>query len=205
MELIELKNSDHRDMPAPLIEQLDYIPGVWINGNCYWLKNSSEKVIYDEEVIVKVKQEQIHLKIRFFNLYVSNHSSKIKEMKVLTIHHCSHISPDQFSFVSPVENVVFHLTDKNVYLVNGQSNGVGIVEYSIQPYRKVFTDQVWNCQEKGNLKYQPMAKGDPASILAMKIFIKPYETVKISTWSIKGKSKNELILLDKALLATRKG
>ena len=203
IKLTEPKNNDHRVLPTTPLEQLEFIPGVWLNGNCFWLQNSGEKVIYDEEVIVKVKQEQIHSKIRFFNLYVSNHSSKIKEMKVLATYHCSHVSPDQFSFVSPAENVIFHLTNKNVYLVNGHCNGTGIMEYSIQPHWKVFTDQVWNCQKKGKLKYQPMAKGDSSSILAMKVSIKPHETIKISTWSIKGKNKNELISLDKALLANK--
>jgi hypothetical protein len=203
IKLSEPKNIDKRTLRKGTVEFLEYIPGIWLDGKSYWLHNSGEKVLYEEEIIVKVKQEQVHSKIRYLNLYVSNHSSKIKEMKILVMYHYSHAAPEQFSFVSPTENVIYHLANKHVYMVNGQCNGIGIKEYTIQPYWNVFTDRIWSCLEKGSLRYQPMAKGHSANIIAMKVSIEPHETVKFSTWSIKGKSKSELISLDKALLANR--
>jgi hypothetical protein len=205
IKLTEPKNNDKRIGLKSSLEFLECIPGIWLDGNCYWLHNSGEKVIYEEEIIVKVKQEQVHSKIRLFNLYVSNHSSKMKDIKILVMHHYPHASGEQFSFVSPTENVIYHLANKHVYIVNGQCNGIGMKEYTIQPHWNVFTDRIWSCLEKGSLRYQPMAKGHSASIIAMKVSIEPHETAKISTWSIKGKSKSELISLDKALLANRKG
>jgi hypothetical protein len=182
-------------------EQLEYIPGIWLNGKCYWMQDSDEKILYDEEIIVRVKQEKFHSKIRFFNLYVSNHSNSIKDLKVLAMYHYSFASSEQFSFVSPSENVIFHLANKNIYLVNGLCNGVGISDYTIHPYWNVFTDRIWSSLEKGTLKYQPMSKGHSASILAMKLSVKPHETAKICTWSIQGTEKSELISLDTSLLS----
>lgn len=201
IELTEPKNDDNQIIHNVSLETLEYTPGIWVDGNCYWLHNSGEKVIHEKEIIVKVKQEQIHSKICLLNLYVSNHSNKMKDIKILVMHHCPYAFLEQFSFVSPTENVIYHLANKDIYMINGQCNGIGVKEYTIQPHWNVFTDQIWSCLEKGSLRYQPMAKGHSASIIAMKVSIKPHGAARISTWSIKGKSKNELISLDKALLA----
>jgi hypothetical protein len=182
------------------IAQLHYTPGIWVNGNYYWLQTSSEKIMYEEEISLTVKQEQIHSKIRFNHMNVTNHSKQSKELKILAMHHHSRISQDHFTFVSPKDQVIFHLANKEVFLVNGQFNGVGLNEYTIQPYWNVFTDKIWSSQEKGNLKYQPMGKGAAASIFTLKAEVKPHQTIKLHTWAIKGASKREIMALDQALL-----
>lgn len=199
----DIKNNFHFIPRYSQIEQLEYIPGLWINGKTYWLQDSAEKVIYDESVIMNVKQEEIHSKIHLFHHFLSNHSSEKKIIKVLGMHHYSNMLKDQFTFSAPSENVIFHHIAPHLYLVNGQCDGVGIKEYTIQPFWNLFTDQMWSSQEKGCLKFQPLAKGHCASVMAMCLTLNPHETVKLSTWNIKGNTKNEILSLNHALLKNR--
>ncbi|MDP4085222.1 MAG: hypothetical protein Q8934_11490 [Bacillota bacterium] len=203
INITELKNNSHFVPRFTELEQLDYIPGIWINGKSYWLQDSTEKVIYDEAVMLNVKQEQIHSKIRLFNHFISNHSDEQKELKVLGMHHYSNLSKEQFTFIAPAENVIYHLNNSQIFLVNGQYGTAGIKDYTIQPFWNVFTDEMWSNQEKGILKFQPLAKGHCASVLTFDITLNPHETVKLSTWNIKGKTKRELLTLNKALLKNR--
>lgn len=180
--------------------QLHYTAGIWVNGKYCWLQNTNEKIIYDEQIIVKVRTVQPHSKIQFNHLYVSNHSNKAKKLKVLAMHHHSRISQEQFTFASPKDKVIFHLANKEMFLVNGHSNGIGMKEYTVQPYWNVLTDKIWSSQENGHLKYQPMSKGPAVSIFTIEAEIKPHETIKMNTWNIKGSSIADLIMLDRALL-----
>lgn len=181
------------------IETLQFIPGLWVNGKYYWLQNCTEKVLYDEELIIKVKQEQAHSKIRLCHIYVSNLSGHEKEIKVLAMHYCSNINQDNLTFISPTDNRIFHHTNKHVFLVNAQNDGIGLKEYTVMPQWYAYTDQIWSSPSTGSLKYQPMAKGPAASIFAMKACIQQQETCKMLTWTITGSSKNELLSMDQAL------
>jgi hypothetical protein len=183
-----------------IVEQLQFVPGIWVNGQYFWMNSSMEKVIYEEELVVKVKQEQIHSKIRFSNIYVSNHSNREKEIKILVMHQYPNPSHEQLTFISPLDNRIFHLANKNVYMVNGQYEGKGLKEYTTMAQWNVFTDQIWNSLRKGTLKYQPMAKGLAASIFTIKMTIGPHQTNKVNTWAISGNNKSEVISLEQALL-----
>jgi hypothetical protein len=180
--------------------QLSFTPGIWVNGKYEWLQNCNEKILYQEQIIMKVKQEQIHSKIHLSHVYVSNHSHTPKKVKILALHHHSQISQENFTFSSPREQVIFYYDQNEMFLVNGNSRGMGMEEYTIQPYWNVLTDKIWSCLEKGNLKYQPMAKGPAASIFTLETEVKPHESIKFDTWVIKGKNKLELMRLDQALL-----
>ncbi|MGG1677415.1 hypothetical protein ACIFOT_16890 [Neobacillus sp. NRS-1170] len=182
------------------IEFLQFIPGIWVNGKYYWFHNCAEKVIFDEELIVKVKNEPIHSKIRFSSVYVSNHSNHKKEIKVLAMHHYANIKQDNLTFVSPTDNRIFHVADNGVFLVNSKFEGVGMKEYTTIPQWSAYTDQIWSSLHKGSLKYQPMAGGPAASIFAIKMSLEQHETKKMSTWTISGTSKNELISMEQGLL-----
>lgn len=182
-----------------LNDTLQFIPGIWVNGQYYWLQNRTEMVLYDEEIIIKVKQEQLHSKIRFYHIYVSNHSMQTKDIKVLAMHHFSNVSQDNITFISPIDDRIFHHTKKNVYLVNGLFKGDGLTEYTAIPQWYAYTDQIWNSLQKGSLKYQPIAKGPAASIFAIKMSIHQQETSKMNTWTITGTSKNELLAMEEGL------
>jgi hypothetical protein len=182
------------------IAQLHYTPGIWVNGKYYWLQNSREKIMYEEGISFTVKENQIHTNIRLNQVHVTNHTNQAKKVKVLTMHHHSRISQEHFTFASPKDQVIFHLADKEVFLVNGRVNGNGLNEYTIQPYWNIFTDKIWSNQEKGYLKYQPMAKGAAASIFSLAADVNPHQTVNLHTWAIKGTGKREVFKLNQALL-----
>lgn len=200
INLTEQQKNLQTSNPQLPIEKLQFVPGIWVNGKYLWLQNCTEKVIYDEELIIKVKQEQIHSKIRLSNVYVSNHGNQSKEIKILAMNHFLNVGQDHFTFVSPTDRHIFHHANKKVFLVNARYNHSGINEYTTIPLWKAYTDQIWSSLQKGNLNYQPMVKGSAASIFSIKTSIAPHETSKMTTWTISGSSKNELISMEQALL-----
>ncbi|MFB5195466.1 hypothetical protein ACE198_11185 [Neobacillus sp. KR4-4] len=187
---------------SPLFPQetLQFIPGLWVNGKYVWLQDCKEKVLHNEEIIIKVKEEQIHSKIRYSSVYLSNHSKEMKEIHVLAMHYYPIVIQDNLAFVSPVDKRIFHHANNNIYLVNGEHNGVGMKEYTAMPQWKVFTDQIWNSLHKGSLNYLPMAKTPASSIFSIKMSLDPQENGKMNTWTITGSNKNELLSLEQALL-----
>jgi len=200
MNLIELQKNQQTPKPKLPSDILQFVPGIWVNGQYLWLQNCTEKVIYDEELIIIVKQEQIYSNIRFSSIYVSNHGNQTKEIKVLAMHYFLNVGQDHLVFVSPIDHHIFHHANKKVFLVNAQQNESDRIEYTAIPLWNAYTDQIWGSIQKGNLKYQPMAKGPAASIFAVKMSIAPHETNRMNTWTITGSSKNELISMEKALI-----
>ncbi|MEH7074044.1 hypothetical protein [Neobacillus drentensis] len=201
MKLIEqLQNQKPTYSQQLSQDALQLIPGIWVNGKYFWLQNSMEKVLNEEELIIKVKQEHPHSKIRYSSIYISNHGKESKEVKILAMHYHPIVIHDQLAFVSPTDSMIFHLANKNIYLVNGACNGMGMKEYTAMPQWNAFTDQIWSSLPKGTLNYHPMAKGPAASIFSMKMKIGPHEIGKMSTWTITGSNKNELLSLEHALM-----
>ncbi|WP_066064231.1 hypothetical protein [Neobacillus soli] len=199
INLTESQKSNQYLMDQLPTETLQFIAGMWINGKYLWLHDCTEKVIYEEEIIIKVKEEQPHSKIRLSTVYVSNHSKQTKEIKVLAMHHYSPVCQDNLTFVSPLDHHIFHHGNKRMFLVNAKHEGAGMKEYTAVPKWNVYTDRIWSSLQKGSLTYQPMAKGPAASVFAMKMSTAPHGTSKMSTWTITGADKNELISIEQAL------
>lgn len=200
MNLAERKNNKKSYARNAPIEQLQLIPGLWVNGNCFWMQDQAEKVIYEEGLVMKVKQEQLHSRIRFSTVYVSNYSNQKKEVRILTMHQYPNPTGEQLTFVSPTDNRIFHLANKTVYMVNGQYNGIGMRDSTVMPQWNAFTDQIWSSLKKGCLKYQPMVKGLAASIFMEYLTLDSHETKKMNTWTIWGTSKDEVQSIERALL-----
>ncbi|MCM3725119.1 hypothetical protein M3226_05325 [Neobacillus cucumis] len=196
----ELQNTKHNSSLEPAMESLQFVPGVWLNGKYIWLQDTMEKALYDEALVIKVKQEQIHTKINLSSVFVSNHSHITKHIHILGMHHFLNVGQENLTFVSPIENHIIHHANTQVYIVNGHCNQASMKEFTTVPLWNAYTDRIWSSLKKGNLKYQPMAKGPAASIFKMTTSIEPRQTRKMATWTISGASKNELILLEKALL-----
>jgi len=182
------------------IDPPQFVPGLWVNGKYLWLQETMEKVLYDEALVVKVKQELIHSKINLSSVYISNHSQQTKKIQILAMHHFLNGGQDNLTFVSPIENHIIHHVDNQVFLVNGHCHYSTRKEYTVVPLWNAYTDRIWSSIPKGSLKYQPMAKGPAASVFTLSTTIEPHQTRKMDTWVICGSNKNELILLEKALL-----
>lgn len=199
MNLIE-EQSNKETTSHQSSETLLFIPGIWVNRKYHWLQNCTEKVIYEEELTLNVKHDQVHSKIRVAHIFVSNHSNHIKSVKVLGMHHFANVGKDHLTFVSPMEHRIFHHSNKQVYLVSGHFQESELKECTTTPLWNTYTDQIWNSLQTGTLKYQPMAKGPAASIFSIKIDLQPHETTRLNTWTIRGSQKNELIGMEEALL-----
>ena len=183
-------------------ERLIATPGIWINGKTYWLHNEREKSILEEGISIHVKQRTPHSKISYLDIYISNHERKEKQLKLLMMHQHENQLKEHFSFVSPVEKVIYHLAGQNVYLVNGSFNGEQISQCTIQSQWNFYKNTYWDCLEKGILKYQPMVKGIAVSLYSFKIDLQGRETVKSSSWIISGKNKSEILDLNACFLKT---
>jgi hypothetical protein len=183
-----------------LLPQLQLVIGIWINGQTYWLHNQNEKIITKEKLTVKIKQENIFSKIRNSYIFITNHDELEKNVKIVMMHRYVHASKDHLAFISPKEQVIFHLANKKVFLVNGQYEGQVIQQATIQPFWSMNSDYMWSNQSKGMLKYQPMAKGIAVSMFTLNLCIPSHETKKASTWTIQGEAKRELLNVNEALL-----
>ncbi|MFL6559580.1 MAG: hypothetical protein ACJ8MO_26135 [Bacillus sp. (in: firmicutes)] len=203
MNITEKDNPKQTPLHQLTSETLQFIPGLWVNGKYYWLHDCTEKVFNEEEIVIKVKQEQYHSKICFSTVYISNHSMEAKEVKILALHYYPNVTQDSLAFVSPTDNRIFHLVNKDIFLINAEYDGAGLKEYTSMPQWNVYTDKIWSSLQKGNLNYIPMAKGPAASIFAIKMAIAPHGISKMNTWTITGSNKNELISMEQALLLKR--
>jgi hypothetical protein len=182
------------------LPQLQMDVGIWIDGYTHWLHNQNEKLITSEKLTVKVKQEFTFSKVKSSHIYITNHNNTEINFKLLIMHRYTRASKDHFSFISPSDQVIFHLANKKVFLINGQYEEQAIKQATIQPFWNMNTDQMWKCTKKGLLKYQPMAKGSAVSIFTLDISVPPHETKKASTWTVQGESKSELLNVNQTLL-----
>jgi hypothetical protein len=182
------------------LPQLQLVIGIWINGQTYWLHNQSEKIITNEKLTVKIKQENIFSKIRNSLILMTNHDQLEKNVKIVLMHRYTHASKDHLAFISPTDQVIFHLANKKVFLVNGKCEGQAIQQATIQPFWSINTGYMWSCENKGTLKYQPMAKGIAVSMFTFNLSIPSHETRMASTWTIQGEAKSELLNVNEALL-----
>ncbi|WP_462412223.1 hypothetical protein [Neobacillus sp. Marseille-QA0830] len=185
------------------VEHLHFVPGIWVNEKYYWLYNSTEKVIYDEALILNMKQEHIHSKIHLSKIIVSNHGNQDKDIKIMGMHYFPNIDQEHLTFISPTDKHIFHHNGEDVFLVNGQTADEGVSQYTTIPIWNAFTDQIWNSLETGSLKYQPMAKGPAVSIFALNLKVERHSTKKVNSWAIAGVSRNEVISMEQALLKKR--
>ncbi|MCM3665574.1 hypothetical protein M3204_14250 [Mesobacillus subterraneus] len=174
--------------------------GLWIDGKIYWLGNASEKLLPFDELSIKVKQANIHSKVEFFDIFVTNHAKSCKQAKLILIQRHAETANEHLSFVSPNEDVIFHIADKRIYLVNGMNSSGRMKQCTVQPVWNISTERLWNCRESGKLNYQPMAKGAAASVFSLDLNMGPRETQKSSCWMIEGTEKNTVVNLNNMLL-----
>ncbi len=191
---------DNEAKCEPVRKPWIFNPGIWVDGKVYWLGNRTEKLLPQEELSVKIKQANVHSKIEFFDIYVTNHSKNQKKAKLILMQLFADGAKEQFSFVSPNETAIYHFVDKKIYLVNGLNNNSLMKQCTVQPIWNVSTERLWNSMDTGRLSYQPMAKGAAASLFSLDLTMYPRETRKSSCWIIEGTEKNAVEYLNKLLL-----
>jgi hypothetical protein len=174
--------------------------GVWIDGKIFWVKNGKEKLIPEKSISIKINQRSIHSKIKFLDIFVTNHTEKLREIKLIVMHSFDNFAQDDLTFFSPVEKVIYHIGKRAMYLVNGQMNGTLMNDYTIQPVWNVYTEKFWDCRSMGKLKYQPMSHGPSNSLFTLNMKLPASKTHRANTWMITGNSKDELMLLNRAVL-----
>ncbi|MDF1510554.1 hypothetical protein PZE06_20690 [Robertmurraya sp. DFI.2.37] len=174
-------------------------PGIWIGGKIYWLRDSREKLISEENISVIVKERSIHSKTKIHEMFIKNHGEQIRDIKVLFVHHHPEISREVLTFVAPVEKAIFHVMNPLLYLVNGYCQGKMMDQATVQPLWKVNTENIWQSLGRGILQYQPMAKGMMASIFSLDGTIDVNETCKASSWTVMGENKKEALQLNQAI------
>ncbi|WP_041580624.1 hypothetical protein [Bacillus sp. 1NLA3E] len=174
--------------------------GLWIDGNIFWIQNGTEKLIPKKAISIKINQKGIHSKIKFLDIFVTNHNEIKKDLKLIVMHHFDKYSKNDFTFISPTEKVIFHLANRNLYLVNGQINGTLIDDYTVQPSWNIYTEKFWDSQRKGTLKYQPMSQGPSTSIFTLNMEIPAFKTLQANTWKISGIAKGDLLRLNHLVL-----
>lgn len=174
--------------------------GIWVDGKAFWLKSGNEKILIEESISVQLKKDNIHSKIHYFETFLTNHASKPRQILLLFMHQHKDATRDHFSFISPSENVIYHLANNAVYLVNGQINGNAEGQRTVQPYWNFYNDQIWSNLEKGVLTYRPMVKGAAVSVFSMEATIPPNQTIKGTSWVIMDDNKIKLEGLNKLFL-----
>lgn len=198
----EIRNDYHSPLEDMVVNKLTTTPGIWLDGKIYWIQNGYEKLIPEHSISVHVKNIHKHSKIQYNEIFVRNHSVEAKEMKILILNHFINPFKEQVAFVAPTENVIYHSVDEELYLVNGVYKTNYMEQRTIQPIWNVHTDHIWNNFNKGQLKYQPMAKGSCVSIFTLTMGIEPQSTGQCQAWSIHGQNKKELLDLNHILLKT---
>lgn len=181
---------------------LSVIPGIWIDGKTYWVRDSFEKIISEEAISIHMKESSIHSRTKIHDLFIRNHGKRKRNIKLLFIHHYPNVTKEMFSFISPAEKLIFHIKNDHIFLVNGHCKGISMEQMTIQPFWLVHTDLIWQSLEKGILEYRPMTKGITGSVFSLNAKIDVGETCKATTWMLFGHNKNELFQLNSVLKNT---
>lgn len=184
-----------------LIAGLHVIPGIWVNGKTYWMKQGKDKILLEEGISLNLKQEYSLDNTQIFSFELTNHRDHPESVKVLLQHRSQYWDNDHVSFISPLENAVFHLADNQLHLVNGYI-GKGEVRKTctVQPLWNIYKNRYWDCLESGKIQYRPIAKGNVVSLLIYDYHFMGKGAFEGETWILNGNNEAELINLNSVLL-----
>lgn len=199
MEADYFLNTTHEKVNELSHSFLTVTPGIWVNGKTYWVRDSHEKIIAEEQISIHVKERTVHSKTKMHDVYVKNHGEQHRNLKLLFMHHYPNAKKELFTFVSPAEKAIFHVKNNYIYLVNGQCQGKKIDQMTVQPLWNIHTELFWQSIDEGILKYQPMAKGLMVSIFSLEAELHVDELCKASTWMVFGNNKSEVEHLNRTI------
>ncbi|WP_080845095.1 hypothetical protein [Cytobacillus gottheilii] len=200
MNTNSLRKTEHDPNFEGMNRKLRMFPGLWVDGVTYWLNDGLQQTLHEIGLSIHVKELPVHSKVRFYKVYVTNHYPFARKVKILLQYTHESPSREHVSFVSPADNLVYHLADQTVYLVNGYMQKEKIKECTIQPYWNIYSDNIWASSALGKLKYIPMFKGNAVSLFTKEIEFDGRQTCEGESWVISGESKSELQNLNSVLL-----
>ncbi|RID83845.1 hypothetical protein D1970_14670 [Mesobacillus zeae] len=176
---------------------LEMVPGLWINGEMHWMR---ENILYLPEAGVSAQCEKIDIlpDVNFFEILVHGKAEMPVKGKLVIMYRQRDVSANSFAFISPSENVIFHLHHDAVYLVDGTNGTENIQQCTVLPYSKVETGDIWSSQPEGSLYYQPMSQGAFASLHSFELRFDGSETVSYRTWCIRGTEKEALLKINRS-------
>ncbi|MBN6888869.1 hypothetical protein ACUXCC_003838 [Cytobacillus horneckiae] len=201
MKIIETAPSYSEQFSDPFLkEKLTLSIGLCMDGKMHWLQSGNEMLLAGQGISIRMKKKEIHSKIRFTKFYVSNHFQQKRNIKLFIAHRHTYPTRNHISFISPLENIIYHIAENQMFLVNGHMNGKFMKECTVHPYWNVSTDNIWTENKQSVLQYMPMVKGNAVSIYAHEVEFTGKETLEGETWFISDSSKKQLIEVNESLL-----
>ncbi|MBP2241622.1 hypothetical protein J2Z40_002194 [Cytobacillus eiseniae] len=183
--------------------EMKMIPGVWVNGKTYWMKRGMDALVLDEGITLQLTEENIHHNTRIFVVKVTNHFRRSIKVKLLLQHRCCQWDYNHLSFISPLEDVVFHLANDSVHLVNGVGNCRNAKKIcTVLPLWNIYKDQIWKSSQSGTVQYCPLANGNAVSLLLYDLNFVDKGSFEGKSWIISGENEVELVKINESLLKT---
>ena len=176
-------------------------PGIWIGGKTYWLQQEVEELNLDEGIFLHIKKEEFQPDISMLVVSITNQSFCPLHAKLI-FQYRQKVFQEDFSFISPTKNVIFHLANNTLNLISGQSSSNTKSSCTVQPLWNIYDNKIWTCVQSGKLKYSPMANGNPVSIQIFDFDIEENETCIGKSWLISGQCETDLLKLNEMLIKT---
>ena len=81
-----IQSNVSRDKQQALINGLLVIPGIWVSGKTYWMKQGKKELSLEEGISLHLKQEYGQNHTQLFSFELSNHYDQPESVKVLFQH-----------------------------------------------------------------------------------------------------------------------
>lgn len=192
--------------------------GVWVDGEFSWVHSSewtsrtymvgNSPFLYSEarndrlSLTIKI-DEALHPgePLYFKRIVILNDEKVNRNIRLFFYQNVSRSRIRDTAFFAPKENVMFHYDHDKCWLFNGSFGNRGIVQYTTfnQVQYKPLENHCLN-QREGSLFFNPIAKGNVTSILALEANALPYESIPAYYWLVASANKNEAMLLNQNVL-----
>ncbi|WP_071460131.1 hypothetical protein [Bacillus massilinigeriensis] len=173
------------------------IPCIWHNGNLHWVLENN---FYIREAGVSIQYEKVEMlpDVNFYEIIISGESNMGMSGKLIIMHRHKLLGNKGFAFLSPAENVIFHLDNQFVYLVDSDDSTGRIRQSTVLPWSIVKKGNIWGTKQQESLLYQPLGQGDVASLQVFDFNFKEEHPVIFHTWCTRGKDKDSLLKINRS-------
>ncbi|MBD7935857.1 MULTISPECIES: hypothetical protein [Cytobacillus] len=179
--------------------------GIAVGNSVYWIEMNDmaeEREHQVEGLSIRTKTVRIDHHISLLNFNIYNELSTSKEIKVLIAHSNPREYDQHFSFISPIEQLIYHMIDRQLFLVNGQLNGVKMKENTVMQRALVDNNKIWSYGKGGKqtLSYNPIGKGKVVSLCGDTAKITGKSAMEGTAWSITDDCQKQLLQVNQTLL-----